>query len=78
MPTREPLKPIPPAVLEVLNAYDAGQLSPDEAAIRYVDELERSGVRFAAPLDRPLREALLRLAIARGRVPPGTVLEPEE
>lgn len=68
----------PPAPILVLVAYRAGKLSADEAAPQFLDALRQSGTSVNVQLDRPFREAVLRIQIAEGTVPPDTVLGPDE
>ena len=77
MPPQRPQVP-PPAPIQVLLAYRAGKLSADEAARKFLDALKESGTSVNVQLDRPFREAVLRIQIAEGKVPPDTVLGPDE
>jgi hypothetical protein len=78
MTTPEPDLPPPSALDWLLREYEIGRITADVAVKRYLDELQRTGGSHAAELDRPFREALLKELIVRGKVPPDTVLDPEE
>ena len=69
---------MPPDALEALAAYETGQISPDVAAERFLEALKGSEEAVGVQLDRPLREAIVRLQVARGVLPPGTALDPDE
>jgi hypothetical protein len=77
MKSPKPADALPPDALEALAAYETGQISPDVAAERFLDAL-KGGEGAAVQLDRPLREAIVRLQVARGVLPPGTALDPDE
>ena len=78
MKSPKPAGALPPEALEALAAYETGQISPDVAAERFLDALKRGEGAVAVQLDRPLREAIVRLQVARGVLPPGTDLDPDE
>ncbi len=78
MTSRKPAGALPPDALEALAAYETGQISPDVAAERFLDALKGGEGAVAVQLDRPLREAIVRLQVARGLLPPGTALDPDE
>ena len=78
MESRKPPRPLPTDALEVLAAYETGQISPDMAAERFLDALKNAGGSFGFELDRPLREAIVRVQVARGLLPPGTLPDPGE
>ncbi len=78
MKERQPAGQMPDDAAEILTAYEAGHISADAAAEQFMDALERAGASVALELDRSLREAILRLLIARGKLPPDTVFDPEE
>ena len=69
---------MPPDALEALAAYETGQISPEVAAERFLDALKGGEGAGAVQLDRPLREAIVRLQVARGVLPPGTTLDSDE
>ena len=75
---RKPGGPPTPAMMEVFRSYEAGEVSADVAAARFVELLHQSDRPIIFNVDRPFREALLRIQIAKGRVPPDTVLGPDE
>ena len=64
MTKRKPGKPPSPEMMEVLLAYEAGQITADVAAVRFTDLLERADTPIIFSPDRPLQEALLRLKVA--------------
>ncbi len=78
MKSPKPAGALPPEALEALAAYETGQISPDVAAERFLDALKGGEGAVAVQLDRPLREAIVRLQVARGVLPPGTDLDPNE
>ncbi len=78
MKSPKPAGALPPEALEALAAYETGQISPDVAAERFLDALKGGEGAVAVQLDRPLREAIVRLQVARGVLPPGTNLDSDE
>ena len=77
MTRSRPGGPPSPEMMKVLLAYEAGELSAHVAAERFTDLLEQAKAPVNFSPDRPLQEALLNVAIARGRVPPYTKLDPD-
>ena len=66
------------AMMDVFMAYESGKLSADEAARQFTTLLRQSDTPVAFSVDRPFREALLRIQIADGKVPPDTLLGSDE
>ena len=69
---------MPAGAAAVLRSYVDGKLSPTTAARAFLDELDRSGTSVAVELDRPLREAIVAELVARGKLPAGTTLGPDD
>jgi len=62
-------------MMEIFMADEAGHLTADVAAARFVELLDKSDTGISFEMDRPFRKALVRLEIARGRLPPDTVVD---
>ena len=77
MTRRKPGGPPSPEMMEVLLAYEEGRLTAEVAAERFVDLLERAEAPVIFSPDRPFQEALLKVEIARGRLPSDARLEPD-
>lgn len=69
---------MPEPAAAILQDYQAGRIDAAAAVRAYLDELEKAHASVAMESDRPFREALLAELVARGRLPPGTQLDPDE
>jgi len=74
----KPTEAMPAGAAAVLRSYLEGKLSPTTAARAFLDDLDRSGTSVAVELDTSLREAIVAELVARGKLPPGTTLDPDD